>query len=196
MINAINPVGFNRSVQFKGVEQQPTEQPQSEKKGISKTTKTMLGLGALAAITVGGLLAKKHIDLKAVEKFQKDFIPNFEREFGKIEQVEKCTFKDMLVSVKEMLANKGIKNMQQWQDSGYKCIVVRLDKNGLQEYYKGKKLPENLLGKKDGVLVGIIDKDNKFLSSKAFVANELDVSLKEDIFNVNSYLVELNFTEY
>ncbi len=130
MINTINSVGLNRTVQFKGVkQQQPVQEPQLEKKGMSKTTKTMLGLGALAAITVGGLLAKKHIDTKAIKKliakpkdfnetYYKDFIDNW---------VKKLNLEfDTKTHISLMSKNKMNKFLAHMRESGKP--VTRLEK--------------------------------------------------------------------
>ena len=70
MIDSISPVSVQRSnaVSFKG--ELPYSKTQSqEKHGMSAAQKTLLGLGALAAVTVGALLAKKHFDTKFLQAF-------------------------------------------------------------------------------------------------------------------------------
>ena len=69
MIDSISPVSVQRSnaVSFKG--ELPYSKTQSqEKQGMSTAQKTLLGLGALAATTVGILLAKRHFNIKQLEK--------------------------------------------------------------------------------------------------------------------------------
>ena len=69
MIDSISPVSVQRSntASFKG--ELPYSKTQSQDKhGMSAAQKTLLGLGALATLTIGGLLVKKHFDLKTVKK--------------------------------------------------------------------------------------------------------------------------------
>ena len=69
MIDSISPVSVQHSntASFKG--ELPYSKTQSqEKHGMSAAQKTLIGLGALATLTIGGLLVKKHFDLKTVKK--------------------------------------------------------------------------------------------------------------------------------
>ena len=71
MINSVgyaNPYVYSqRPISFKS-QQVPSIATEDKKDGMSKTSKTLLGLGAAAAIIAGGILAKKRIDMKAIEK--------------------------------------------------------------------------------------------------------------------------------
>ena len=73
MIDSISPVSVQHSnaASFKG--ELPSSKTQSQDKhGMSTAQKTLLGLGALATLTIGGLLVKKHFDGKTAEKLAKE----------------------------------------------------------------------------------------------------------------------------
>ena len=73
MIDSISPVSVQHSnaASFKG--ELPYSKTQSqEKQGMSAAQKTLLGLGALATLTIGGLLVKKHFDGKTVKKLAEE----------------------------------------------------------------------------------------------------------------------------
>lgn len=196
MINSVgyaNPYVYSqRPISFKS-QPMPPIASEDKKDGMSKTSKTLLGLGAAAVIIAGGILAKKRIDLKNANKmFKENFVSNFEKEFGKMEHLD-CSFDidRILPEIKNLLAGKNIHNAKQFEESGLKVVVQRLDKKGLESLSQGKELPETLLGKKDGVLAMLYDKNNKCVASKGFVADEIGPCLKEDIFDKDS-LVEFN----
>lgn len=69
---------------FKGVE--------NRKEGMSKTSKTLLGLGALAAVGIGGFLLKKRIDISKAKSF--------------IQRPEQFEVKDLL-KIADNLAERG-----------------------------------------------------------------------------------------
>ena len=65
MLYPVSSFNHNSSVNsFKGDLQSTTNSPKSEtsKKGMTNTEKALVGLGAAAAIVIGGLLVKKHLD--------------------------------------------------------------------------------------------------------------------------------------
>lgn len=198
MINSVGNVYRPMTYQ---VQTQRQTQPiftgeENKKEGKSKTSKTLLGLGALAAVAVGGLLLKRRIDLKNANKlFKENFVSNFEKEFGKMDQLDKSFDIDFILpEIRNLLAVKNIKSLAQFEKSGYKISVQRLDKKGLESLAQGREIPETLLGKKDGVLIMLHDKNNKVIANKGFIADEIGPCLKEDIFYKDS-LVELKPTE-
>lgn len=70
MLYPVSSFYHNNSVNsFKGDLPSTTNSPKGEtsKKGMTNTEKTLVGLGAAAAIVIGGLLVKKHLDSKAVD---------------------------------------------------------------------------------------------------------------------------------
>ncbi len=66
-VSSFNNKSFVNS--FKGDLPTTTNSPKSEtsKKDMTNTEKTLIGLGAAAAIVIGGLLVKKHLDSRAVD---------------------------------------------------------------------------------------------------------------------------------
>lgn len=68
MINAISPINVNRNYipSFRGAEIAPVQTPRKSKEGMTKTEKTLIGLGAVAAIVIGGILVKRHLDSQCV----------------------------------------------------------------------------------------------------------------------------------
>lgn len=77
------------------------------------------------------------------------------------------------------------------------AVLIRLNKDGLQGLYKNKMLPEELLGRKDGILVQFLGKDGKLLENekgRAFIANKLDDELLTDYFSKNETFAEISFT--
>lgn len=70
MLYPVSSFNHHSSVNsFKGDLPSTTNSPKSEtsKKGMTNTEKTLIGLGAAAAIVIGGLLVKKHLDSNAVD---------------------------------------------------------------------------------------------------------------------------------
>ena len=68
MINAISPINVNRNYipSFRGCEIAPVQTQSTSKEGMTKTEKTLIGLGAAAAIVIGGILVKRHLDSQRV----------------------------------------------------------------------------------------------------------------------------------
>lgn len=68
MINAISPINVNRNYipSFRGGEIAPVQTQSTSKEGMTKTEKTLIGLGAAAAIVIGGILVKRHLDSQSV----------------------------------------------------------------------------------------------------------------------------------
>lgn len=68
MINAISPINVNRNYipSFRGGEIAPVQTQSTSKEGMTKTEKTLIGLGAAAAIVIGGILVKRHLDSQRV----------------------------------------------------------------------------------------------------------------------------------
>ena len=70
MIYPVSSFNSNSRVNsFRGDLPTTTNSPKNEtsKKGMTNTEKALVGLGAAAAIVIGGLLVKKHLDSKAVD---------------------------------------------------------------------------------------------------------------------------------
>lgn len=70
MIYPVSSFNSNSRVNsFRGDLPTTTNSPKSEtsKKGMTNTEKALVGLGAAAAIVIGGILVKKHLDSKAVD---------------------------------------------------------------------------------------------------------------------------------
>ena len=72
MINSVgyaNPYVYSQKpISFKS-QQVPSIATEDKKDGMSNTSKTLLGLGAAAAIIAGGILAKKRIDISKAKSF-------------------------------------------------------------------------------------------------------------------------------
>ena len=166
------------NVNFRATEQvQPkkaaetNDQSKPESKGMSNAMKAGIGLAALSVAVIGGLAAKKHIDAK---NFSKNFVNIFEKHYAKIENVGKEMnmkyFTDQISDIAKEYPN------------AKECSVFRLNKEGLSKLsvFKGKTLPENLLGAKDGILIGCIDKNGNLIDGKgikAFICDTLDEDL-------------------
>lgn len=70
MLYPVSSFNHNSSVNsFKGdlLSTTNTSKGETSKKGMTNTEKTLVGLGAAAAIVIGGLLVKKHLDSKSVD---------------------------------------------------------------------------------------------------------------------------------
>ena len=67
MINYISPVSVNRNytTSFKGETKSEQVAPES-KKGMTNPEKILVGLGAAAALVIGGILVKRHLDSQCV----------------------------------------------------------------------------------------------------------------------------------
>lgn len=69
MTLSVNPI--NSNIYFRANERPSVEKentPPSSKDGLTTGQKALVGLGALAGITLGGILVKKRLDIKAAEK--------------------------------------------------------------------------------------------------------------------------------
>lgn len=96
MIHPVLSFNSNSSVNsFKGDLLSTTNSPKNEtsKKGMTNTEKALVGLGAAAAIVIGGLLVKKHLDSKAVDSVTE--------QLAKIKDSLQIPTKDMLEKPKE-----------------------------------------------------------------------------------------------
>ncbi len=74
MIHSVSSLNSNSSVNsFKGNLPSTTNSPVNEtsKKGMTNTEKTLVGLGAAAAVVIGGLLVKKHLNSKETDTISK-----------------------------------------------------------------------------------------------------------------------------
>lgn len=93
MLNAITQIGVRNGFRtsFKGNTGENTLiQPEKidNKSSIETTNKVLLGLGATAAIVIGGLLVKKHIDSKAAEKVVKEINVQKVKEFSENNMID------------------------------------------------------------------------------------------------------------
>lgn len=136
MINSLEnyyrPVAYQVQTRSERQIQPSFKGEENKKEGMSKTSKTLLGLGALAAVGIGGLLLKKRIDLKNAKLFKENFVSNFEKKFGKMEQLDKSFDTDFILQeIKNLLAGKNITSLKQFEQSGYKISFQRLDKKDL-----------------------------------------------------------------
>ena len=166
-------------VNFRATEQvQPKKaaetnvQSKLESKGMSNAMKAGIGLAALSVAVIGGLAAKKHIDVKNV---QKNFVKLFEKYYGKVENVGE-----------KMEANKlqeMIDNIAQVDPKVNQGILIRLNEQGLKQQinvFKGMEIPESLLGAKDGIAIMWKDENGKLIKNKTiknFVCDALDGEL-------------------
>ena len=163
-------------VNFRATEQvQPKKaaetnaQSKPESKGMSNAMKAGIGLAALSVAVIGGLAAKKHIEAKNV---QKNFVKLFEKHYGKVANVGKeVTYEQVVTYIKEM---------QKKYPEAEKAFVMRLNEKGLKTvpFIKDKKIPESLLGAKDGVSVIILDSENRYINAKSFIGETLDNDIK------------------
>ena len=74
MTLSVNPVNSNiyfRANERPSVEKEKTPPPPSSNEGLTTGQKALVGLGALAGITLGGILVKRRLDVKAAEKLAK-----------------------------------------------------------------------------------------------------------------------------
>lgn len=67
-VNRVNSNIYFRANERPSVEKENTPPPPSSKEGLTTGQKALVGLGALAGITLGGILVKKRLDIKAAEK--------------------------------------------------------------------------------------------------------------------------------
>lgn len=96
MLYPVSSFNHHSSVNsFKGDLPSTTNSPKSEtsKKGMTNTEKTLIGLGAAAAIVIGGLLVKKHLDSNAVDTVAE--------QLTKVKDSLQIPTKDMLEKPKE-----------------------------------------------------------------------------------------------
>ena len=163
-------------VNFRATEQvQPKKaaetnaQSKPESKGMSNAMKAGIGLAALSVAVIGGLAAKKHIDAK---NYPKNFVKLFEKHYGKVEKVgEEVTFENVV---------KYISEMSKKCSEAEKAIAMRLNEEGLKTLplFKDKKIPESLLGAKDGVCIIFKTSDGRLIKGKSFIGETLDNDFK------------------
>lgn len=154
-----NNVGVNTAeVNFKGKPKESTNDSPKTSHKMSTGMKVGLGATALAAIVVGGLLFKQG------NKFIKNALGEIEDLGKKVEEEKVFEYAKNMV--------KGFTHEER------KVMVSRLDENGLQELFSdGAKDIKSFLGKKDGVLVSILDKDSNPVGKKTFIADTLSEDL-------------------
>lgn len=156
----INSVGsYYRPVAYQ-IQQQPQTQPnftgkeENKKEGMSKTSKTLLGLGALAAVGIGGLLLKKRIDIKALEKS------------GAFIRGEEGFSTSHMLEYIDRLSEKGVFDAAK----KYEASGMLLDKEGIKRL--GIKIPEALSGK-HVVLVSVNESGGSIINSRYFIADNI-----------------------
>ena len=162
-------VNFRATEQVQPKKAETNAQSKPESKGMSNAMKAGIGLAALSVAVIGGLAAKKHIDAK---NFPKNFVNIFEKHYGKVENVGKeVTYEQVVTYIKEM---------QKKYPEAEKAFVMRLNEKGLKTvpFIKDKKIPESLLGAKDGVSVIILDSENRYINAKSFIGETLDNDIK------------------
>ncbi|MGN1154309.1 MAG: hypothetical protein ACI4S3_09795 [Candidatus Gastranaerophilaceae bacterium] len=153
---------FNSGVNFQANKQSKSvSEPVQTDKKMSTGMKIGLGAAAVATSVIAGIAIKNKA---AAKKLAKEFIPNFEKTHGKI--------KDMGKKVDYETVATYAKDVEQKFPEADKAYFHRLNKEGL-EYLYGKNVPKNLLGKEDGVLVAVFDKDNNLLGSQPFSADSI-----------------------
>lgn len=161
---SVSPVGISdyRVVQKcqKNQSKSVAETPKSDKK-MSAGMKFGLGAVALASSVIAGIAIKNK---SAANKLIKEFIPNFEKVHGKIKDMGKKVDYETVVAYAT--------EVEQKFPEADKAYFHRLNKEGLEFLY-GKNVPKNLLGKDDGVLVAVFDKNNKLLGSQPFSADSI-----------------------
>ncbi len=162
-------VNFRATEQVQPKKAETNAQSKNESKGMSNAMKAGIGLAALSVAVIGGLAAKKHIDAK---NFPKNFIKNFEKTYGEVENVGKeVTYERIAEYVVEM---------DKKYSEATKSLIIRLNEKGLKTLpeFKDKKIPESLLGAKDGVSVIILDSENRYINAKSFIGETLDNDIK------------------
>lgn len=182
MISAVGPMNYT---QYSYPVQQGTSSKQEtpQQKGMSTTQKTLIGLGALATIVVGGLLVKKHIDTNAIKSLIKkpqefnqtyidDFIGNWcsalnikDGTKGKVTFIPKNKMLEFLSGTGEKgkFVGQSKKVCEQMSDNGICAFLKTSDK-----WYIKYLDPENL-GKVRTREDGFKDLKDIFAEGKSFV---------------------------
>ena len=177
----ISPISFrssnvSNSIKTNDLDSKKVDENQNnDKKSSSKIVKYAIAATAVAATAVAAT-AMAHIKLHnnhLNKLFKKNFIPNFEKQYGKIEKCETALFDDIVALLE--IEIKG--NKDKYKQS--RAFLRRLNKEGLQNLYKNKELPEELLGKNDGVLIAIVDKADNPIYSKPIIFDKIDTKLQE-----------------
>ena len=141
MIDSISPVSVQRSnaASFKG--ELPSAKTQSQDKhGMSAAQKTLLGLGALATLAIGGLLVKKHIDIKKLQNFVKDIpVPDPKLNITQIEELNKESYNKIVSSYMDKLGT-----------SDFDTINV-FSKSKLKEFFTQFKAPKEYFSALDNM---------------------------------------------
>lgn len=165
----------NNNILFKANEKpEGTVNIEKEKadKGLSDSEKKLIGLGALAGITIGGILVKRRLDIKAAEKLAKkaqellqkpkefsyDNLRSYAKELNEANKIEAgdeivLMWKSMLNELAERKSNqqnswsKLFKAMKM-SDNGFALVLRKADKNvdtSTLKYFDPEKITEPLL---------------------------------------------------
>lgn len=154
MINSVSSVGMNKNYRtsFKGESSVVEQQHRETKDGMSNSQKTLIGLGAAAALVIGGLMVKRHLDskpfkdilapnfdfnLEKTHEFSKDFLENnviskwsdeFKLETGDaLYIVQKSKFEEFIQNLKiSDIDKKGFKDMNM-SDNGLAVFLMKAD---------------------------------------------------------------------
>lgn len=181
-MTTINNVGMNgvNNVSFQGVDlaKKADNKPSDDKK-MKTSTKLMIGATALAAAVVGGLAIKKGLNAKNIRKASDESLKLINDAFSE-GKVVNCGKEVTYESIAEYTSE-----MKNLDSNATKAYLNRLDENGIKRWFGTR--PEALKDVKDGVFVALLDHNNNFVSTKAFIGDGLNPDLAElfvDKFNV------------
>ena len=167
MIDSISPVSVQRSnaSSFKG--ELPYSKTQSqEKQGMSTAQKTLLGLGALATLTVGGLLVKKHFDIKKLQNFLKEIpVPDPKLNITQIEELNRESYIKIIRSYMDKLGTHDFDAISAMSKSNLRKLFTRI--KAPKEYFSAlENMSEKgfmIIGKKGkdyAKVLGYVDPKN------------------------------------
>lgn len=150
---------------------------EGKKEGMSTTTKTLLGLGALAAVGIGGLLLKKRIDLKNIPKKAEQLLQkpeNFSQE-----------------SFREVLKQWGLTDIKLLKNAKGKLRLLKKSElisgqwgGNYNELHKAMNMSDN------GFALALLREDGKKTSFKYFDPKEISSPLIKRALQSDKPIVE------
>lgn len=164
-VNRVNNISFRANETQKAEQKSPET---SQKSGLSDGEKIMAGLGAMAAITLGGILVKRRLDVKAAEKIAK----RAQELLQKPREFTDETFKSLMNEWKNsgkldldagdeiFFMNKNallegwddyhakLHSAMKLSDNGFAIVVTKNgNKNGVVKYYDPKEITSKYINK-------------------------------------------------
>ena len=154
-------------VQPKKAETTNVQPKTDESKGMSNAMKAGIGLAALSVAVIGGLAAKKHIDVKKLN----EFVTMFKANQGEFKNIGKEVTYESIAEYAARMKDEGAKSL----------FALRLNKQRLGVLRQDEKFAEQLLGAETGVHLIPLDENNKPLGKGCTLVGKM---LDEDVIGI------------